>query len=267
MPPQPKPQPTGETAAPGAAPPGAPWLSVVVPLKNEAGNVALVAEGIAAACAGRGLVEAIFVDDRSTDGTAERVMELAGRLPMLRLVRHGASAGQSAAIHTGVAYARGPVICTLDGDGQNPPSEIPKLLDRLEARHFPDGVALIAGQRTGRQDSHSKRWASRAANTIRSWLLRDGTRDTGCGLKLIRRDVFLGLPYFDHMHRYLPALVARDGWGTLHVDVAHAARNAGRSNYANFGRAVAGAYDLVGVMWLIRRRKKAHRSEVTEVRC
>lgn len=244
-----------------------PWLSVVVPLKNEAGNVAMVAEGIAAACAGSGAIEAIFVDDGSTDATSDRVRELARRLAMLRLVRHSLSAGQSAAIHTGVAYACGSVICTLDGDGQNPPSEIPRLLDRLEGRAFPEGVALIAGQRTGRQDTASKRLASRAANAIRSGLLRDGTRDTGCGLKLIRRDVFLSLPYFDHMHRYLPALVARDGWRTLHVDVAHAPRNAGQSNYANLGRAVAGAYDLMGVMWLIRRRKKATRADVTEVRC
>ena len=261
MPPQPR-QPPG-TASHAEAP----WLSVVVPLKNEADNVAMVAEGIATACADRGPVEAIFVDDGSTDATAERVREVCRRLPMLRLIRHGTSAGQSAAIHTGVAYARGDVICTLDGDGQNPPAEIPRLLDRLEGRDFPEGVALIAGQRTGRQDSHSKRLASQAANTIRSGLLRDGTRDTGCGLKLIRRDVFLGLPYFDHMHRYLPALVARDGWRTVHVDVAHAPRNAGRSNYANLGRAIAGAYDLIGVMWLIRRRKKATRAEVTEVRC
>jgi dolichol-phosphate mannosyltransferase len=122
-------------------------------------------------------------------------------------------------------------------------------------------VALIAGQRIGRQDSASKRWASKAANAIRSGLLRDGTRDTGCGLKLIRRDAFLSLPYFDHMHRYLPALVAREGWRTLHVDVAHAPRHAGRSNYANLGRALVGIHDLVGVAWLIRRRKKARAIE------
>jgi dolichol-phosphate mannosyltransferase len=125
-------------------------------------------------------------------------------------------------------------------------------------------VALIAGQRVGRRDTLSKRWASKAANGIRSSLLKDGTRDTGCGLKLIRRDVFLALPYFDHMHRYLPALVARDGWGTLHQDVGHAERHAGKSNYANFGRAVVGASDLIGVSWLIRRRKKVRGTERTE---
>ncbi len=134
---------------------------------------------------------------------------------------------------------------------------------RLDGQRFPDGVALVAGQRVGRQDTASKRLASKAANGIRAYLLRDDTRDTGCGLKLFRRDVFLGLPYFDHMHRYLPALVARDGWKTLHVDVAHAERHAGRSNYSNLARAIVGAYDLVGVMWLIKRRKKARGVEVT----
>ena len=180
---------------------------------------------------------------------------------MLRLVQHPTSAGQSAAIHSGVGFARGNVICTLDGDGQNPPAEIRKLVSRLQGTAFPPGVALVAGQRVGRQDTASKRLASRAANGIRARLLKDGTRDTGCGLKLIRRDVFLSLPYFDHMHRYLPALVARDGWKTLHVDVAHAPRHAGRSNYANLGRALVGVYDLIGVMWLIKRRKKARGTE------
>ena len=248
--------------SPPTEPSETPWLSVVVPLKNEAENLAFVTEGIAAACAAFAPYEIVYVDDGSTDETAAKVLELEARFPMLRLVRHATSAGQSAAIHSGVTLARGAVICTLDGDGQNPPSEIPKLLARLDGRRFPDGVALVAGQRVGRQDTASKRLASRAANSIRAHLLKDGTRDTGCGLKLIRRDVFLGLPYFDHMHRYLPALVARDGWTTLHVDVAHAPRHAGRSNYANLGRAVVGVYDLVGVMWLIRRRKKARGVEV-----
>jgi dolichol-phosphate mannosyltransferase len=242
-----------------------PWLSVVIPAKNESGNVELVASGVAEACAPFAPFEVIYVDDGSTDDTAARVLALRERLPMLRLVQHAASAGQSAAVDSGVRLARGSAIVTLDADGQNPPAEIPKLLARLEGRSFPDGVALVAGQRVGRQDTASKRLASKAANGIRQALLRDDTRDTGCGLKLIRRDVFLSLPYFDHMHRYLPALVARDGWRTLHVDVAHAARHAGRSNYANLGRALVGVSDLVGVMWLIRRRKKARGAERTEV--
>jgi dolichol-phosphate mannosyltransferase len=240
-----------------------PWLSIVVPLKNEAENVGFVTEAIAAACGDLAPFEVIFVDDGSSDATADMVLALGARFAFVRLVVHERSAGQSAAIHTGVGHARGAVICTLDGDGQNPPAEIPKLVARLEGRRFPDHVALIAGQRVGRRDTASKRLASRAANGIRSSLLKDNTRDTGCGLKLIRRDVFLALPYFDHMHRYLPALVARDGWRTLHVDVAHAPRHAGKSNYANLQRALVGAYDLVGVTWLIRRRKKAKGHERT----
>lgn len=144
------------------------------------------------------------------------------------------------------------------------PGEIPKLLARLNGHSFPEGVALIAGQRVGRQDTRSKLWASKAANGIRSRLLRDGTRDTGCGLKLFRRDAFLALPYFDHMHRYLPALFTRDGWTIDHVDVGHAARHAGSSNYANLSRALVGIYDLIGVMWLIKRRKKARGTEAPE---
>ncbi len=234
-----------------------PWLSVVVPMKNEAGNVALMIEGVAAACADVGPFEAIFVDDGSDDDTAARVLAARARHPFVRLIGHDRSAGQSAAIASGVAAARGTAICTLDGDGQNPPGEIGKLIARLEGRAFPAGVGLIAGQRIKRQDTVSKRLASRAGNAIRVGLLRDGTRDTGCGLKLFRRDAFLALPYFDHMHRYLPALFGRDGWAVAHVDVAHAERHAGRSNYANLGRALVSIPDLFGVAWLIRRRKKA----------
>ncbi len=267
MPPRPDSSPTGENPVPDqarAAVADEPWLSIVVPMKNEAENVAFVTEAIAAACADVGPFEAIYVDDASTDGTAAAILALRRRFPFLRLVRHPVSAGQSAAIHSGVLVAKGGAICTLDGDGQNPPSEIPKLLGRLDGRAFPADVALVAGQRVGRRDTLSKRWASKAANAIRQGLLKDGTRDTGCGLKLFRRDAFLALPYFDHMHRYLPALFARDGWRVTHVDVAHAERHAGRSNYANLGRALVGVYDLIGVAWLIKRRKKARGVEVTE---
>lgn len=240
---------------------GNPWLSIVIPMKNEAENAAFVADAVAAACAPFAPFELICVDDGSTDATADRILALISRHPFLRLVQHPVSAGQSAAVHTGVTFARGNVICTLDGDGQNPPSEIPKLLALLDGRTFPDGVGLVAGQRVGRQDTASKRIASRGANALRVWLLRDGTRDTGCGLKLFRRDAFLALPYFDHMHRYLPALFARDGWQVRHVDVGHAARHAGHSNYANLGRALVGVPDLLGIMWLVRRRKKASGAE------
>jgi dolichol-phosphate mannosyltransferase len=243
--------------------PETPWLSIVVPMKNEAENVAFVTEGIVEACADHAPFEIIYVDDGSTDDTSAQVLAIRERFPMLRLIRNPQSAGQSAAIHTGVGFARGRAICTLDGDGQNPPAEIRKLVGRLEGTRFPEGVGLVAGQRIGRQDTASKRLASRWANGIRAWLLEDETRDTGCGLKLFPRDVFLALPYFDHMHRYLPALVARDGWRTVHVDVAHAPRHAGRSNYANLTRALVGISDLCGVMWLIRRRKKARGTEIT----
>jgi dolichol-phosphate mannosyltransferase len=247
-----------ETELPGEAT----WLSIVIPAKNESCNIELVVEGIATACAAYAPYEIIYVDDGSTDDTAAKVRQMAGRYPFVRLIRHAESGGQSAAIHSGVLAARGSVICTLDADGQNPPSEIPALIARLEGRAFPEGVGLVAGQRVGRQDTASKRWASQAANAIRARLLRDGTRDTGCGLKLFRRDAFLAFPYFDHMHRYLPALAARDGWQVLHADVSHAPRHAGTSKYANLGRALAGIYDLIGVVWLLKRRKKVRGVEV-----
>jgi dolichol-phosphate mannosyltransferase len=250
----------------GAAPeqgvwPGPPWLSLVVPLRNEAENVAFLTEAIAGVADRLGAFELVYVDDGSADATAARVAEAAARFPFVRLVAHAAPAGQSAAIHSGVLLARGAAICTRDGDGQNPPAEIPRLLAGLDGHAFPSGVGLIAGQRVARRDSVWKRLGSRIANGIRSWMLRDGTRDTGCGLKLFRRDAFLALPYFDHMHRFLPALFARDGWGVVRVDVAHAPRHAGRSNYGNLARAAVGVHDLLGVAWLIRRRKKVRPQE------
>ncbi len=241
-----------------------PWLSIVIPAKNESGNIELVVEGIVASCAAHAPYEIIYVDDGSTDDTAARVGEMAAKYPFVRLIRHPSSGGQSAAIHTGVLAARGSVIGTLDADGQNPPSEIPNLIAQIDGRVFPEGVALVAGQRVGRQDTLSKRWASKAANALRGWLLNDHTRDTGCGLKLFRREAFLAFPYFDHMHRYLPALAARDGWAVLHADVSHAPRHAGRSQYSNLGRAVVGIYDLIGVVWLLKRRKKVRGIEAGE---
>jgi glycosyltransferase involved in cell wall biosynthesis len=230
-------------------------LSIVIPMKNEADNVADLLRGVAAGVSGVA-AEVVVVDDGSTDGTAEAAAALSSEVPGLRVIRHDRSGGQSAAVHTGVRAAAGRVVCTLDGDGQNPPEELPKLyrplLDDTAGR-----LGLVAGQRVGRRDTWSKRAGSRFANGLRSWLLKDGTRDTGCGLKGFRRDAFLGLPYFDHMHRYLPALMKRDGWEVLLVDVAHRPRGAGRSNYSNLQRAWVGIFDLMGVAWLIRRRKKA----------
>jgi dolichol-phosphate mannosyltransferase len=232
-----------------------PEFSIVVPMKNEAENVAHLVASIEAACAERDF-EAIFVDDGSDDGTADVACAL-GK-PWLRIVRHPRSAGQSAAVHSGVMAARAPVICTMDGDGQNPPAEIPGMV----APFFGDTPpGLVAGERQGRKDTVSKRWASRFANTLRGWLLKDGTRDTGCGLKAFRRQDFLRLPYFDHMHRYLPALFKAHGLQVMHMPVSHAERHAGASNYTNFQRALVGAVDLFGVMWLIRRTKRVSPEE------
>ncbi len=233
-------------------------VSIVIPMRNEAENIAPLIENIVAACADLTDYEILVVDDGSTDGTAAAAEAVAATHP-LRLIRHDRSGGQSAAVHSGVLAARAPVICTLDGDGQNPPSELPKLYRPLLED---DGkLGLVAGQRVGRQDTLSKRLASRFANGLRSWLLKDGTRDTGCGLKAFRRAAFLSLPYFDHMHRYLPALFKRDGWQVMLVDVSHKERHAGKSNYSNLQRGLVGIYDLIGVAWLIRRRKKATPTE------
>lgn len=231
-------------------------VSIVIPMKNESENVDALITDIARACSELDAFEIIVVDDGSTDDTADRVRAMAAGLPQLRLVQHPQSGGQSAGVHSGVLAATAPIICTLDGDGQNPPSELPKLFTPL-LQDTTGRLGLVAGQRVNRQDTASKRWASKFANTLRAWILHDGTRDTGCGLKGFRRDAFLRLPYFDHMHRYLPALFKRDGWEIALVDVAHRERQGGRSNYNNFQRALVGVSDLIGVAWLIRRRKKA----------
>ena len=230
-----------------------PLFSIVVPMLNEAGSVEPLAREIAAACAPLGAFEAIFVNDGSTDATSERIAALRAEFPWLREVRHARPCGQSAALRTGVTAARAAIVCTIDGDGQNPPAEIPKLLaPLLEGR---PGLGLVAGQRIGRQDSASKRLASRLANRLRARILHDGTSDSACGLKAFPREVFLALPFFDHMHRYLPALVRREGLAVELVDVAHRARCSGASKYTNTGRAVAGLRDLLGVWWLLHRRR------------
>ncbi|QFU16705.1 glycosyltransferase family 2 protein [Microvirga thermotolerans] len=229
----------------------APRISVVVPVKNEAPNVLPLVEEIERACAPLGPFEAIYVDDGSTDDTAAAVLRARETRPWLRLVKHEASCGQSAAVRTGVHAARGDVIVTLDGDGQNDPAFIPKLVAALGA----PSVGLVAGQRIGRKGA-GKRWQSRIANAVRGRVLKDGTRDTGCGLKAFRRDVYLRLPYFDALHRFMPALVKREGYEIAHVDVVDRHRHAGQSKYGLFDRLWVGILDLAGVWWLIRRRRR-----------
>jgi dolichol-phosphate mannosyltransferase len=239
----------------------APAVSVVVPVRNEADNVGPLAEEIAAAMNGRWSFELVFVNDGSIDGTAAALERLTSERPWLRQMVHAAPCGQSAAVRTGVAAARAPLVVTLDGDGQNDPSFIPALVRALETGGA--RVGLIAGQRVGRA-SGFKRLQSRIANAVRGAILRDGTRDTGCGLKAFRREVFLALPYFDGLHRFLPALVKRDGYEVGHVDVIDRPRRHGRSNYGMWDRLWVGILDLAGVWWLIRRRRRVPRiSEVT----
>ena len=232
-------------------------LSIVIPAHNEAGNIAALVDDIVLHVAPLAPFEIIVVDDGSTDTTFAELTAAQARLPMLRVIRHDRAGGQSAAVHTGVLAARAPVVCTLDGDGQNPAEELPRLAAPI-LQDKTGKIGLVAGQRVKRQDTWSKKLASRFANGLRGWMLRDGTRDTGCGLKAFRREAFLALPYFNHMHRYLPALFARDGWQVALVDVSHRPRGAGRSNYSNLQRGLVGAVDLFGVVWLLRRKKTAH---------
>ena len=237
-----------------------PQLSVVIPAFNEEGNVLdLLAETVAA-LRGQVAFEVIFVDDGSRDGTLARLRGAMATTPELRVLAHERQAGQSTAIRNGVKAARAPWVATLDGDGQNDPADLPKLLAARDGG--PPEVKLYAGWRVNRQDSGSKKWASKWANGIRSRLLRDATPDTGCGTKLFEREAFLDLPYFDHMHRYLPALMQRAGWRTVSVPVNHRPRGAGASKYTNLGRALVGIRDLMGVAWLIaRNRRTAVREE------
>jgi dolichol-phosphate mannosyltransferase len=229
-------------------------LSVVIPVKNEAENIAPLVAEIRSALEGGASFEIVYVDDGSTDGTTAEVRRLAAAGAPVRLVRHARSCGQSAAIRTGVRNARGPWIATLDGDGQNDPADIPRLWQLARAENAP---ALIAGWRQARRDTWWKRLSSRIANGVRGRMLGDATPDTGCGLKVFRRDLFLDLPYFDHMHRFLPALVKRAGGRTVSVPVNHRPRARGRSNYGTLDRLTVGIVDLFGVMWLMRRSSVA----------
>ncbi len=236
-------------------------LSVVIPVRNEAGNIAPLVAEIAGALDGYALYEIIYVDDGSDDSTAAEIARLQASVKQLRLLRHAQSCGQSAAIRSAVKAARGRWIATLDGDGQNDPADIPALW-RIAQGAADDGPAtpplLIAGYRTRRRDNWSKRQASTIANAVRRRLLKDDTPDTGCGLKLFPRALFLDLPFFDHMHRFLPALVLREGGDVRSVPVNHRPRQRGISKYGVFDRLGVGIADLVGVLWLRRRLARPH---------
>ena len=236
----------------------APILSIVVPVRNESENVLPLVEEIHTALEGGAAFELVYVNDGSIDDTAAKLEQARARFPALRVVTHTESCGQSAAIRSGVDAAEGTWIVTLDGDGQNDPADIPALVEiALEDGAVAEGALhLVAGIRRQRRDSWLKRVSSRVANAVRQALLHDGVTDTGCGLKVFRRDAFLLLPYFDHMHRFLPALIIRGGGRIRCADVNHRPRLRGVSNYGLFDRLWVGISDLLGVAWLLRRAKR-----------
>src|SRR5258705_560912 len=242
----------------------APAVSVVVPVRNEAGNVAPLVADIAAELSGRAF-EIVYVNDGSSDGTEAELIALMRERPYLRQIRHKVSCGQSSAVRSGVAAARAPVCVTLDGDGQNDPKFLAPLIDALAqggAR-----VGLAAGQRLGRKATGFKKFQSRIANGVRGAILRDGTRDSGCRLKAFRRHAFLALPYFDGLHRFLPALIRRDGFDVVYVDLVDRDRRHAVSTYGLWGRLWVGLLDLAGVWWLLQREKRVPQvSEVFDAR-
>lgn len=224
-----------------------PEVSVVVPVHDEEGAAPALAREIARAFAGRAF-EVLFVDDASRDGTRAALKALTGEIPELRILTHATNAGQSRALRTGILAARAPIVVTLDGDGQNDPADAPGLVEALLAG--PPELAMVGGERVKRRDSFAKRLASRIGNGARKRLLGDNANDTGCGLKAFRREAFLRLPYFDHIHRYLPALMLREGYGVEFRPVNHRHRETGRSKYTNLGRLATSISDLFGVLWL-----------------
>jgi dolichol-phosphate mannosyltransferase len=231
-----------------------PDLSVVVPVYNERDNIPPLLAEIAAALRGTVDYEVVYIDDHSSDDSRAVLAAQKARHPELRVLHHVTQSGQSTAVRNGVKAARGTWIATLDGDGQNDPADIPGLLAERDTAD--SAIKLFAGWRVNRKDTLSKRLGSRFANALRSRLLHDATPDTGCGIKLFERTAFLDLPYFDHMHRYLPALMQRAGWKVKSVPVNHRPRGAGSSKYTNLGRAIVGISDLRGVAWLIRRSRR-----------
>lgn len=239
-------------ASSGAAPP---TLSVVIPVRNEAPNIGPLVAEIEAALAAVPH-EIVYVDDGSTDDTWAALQAAREAGAPVHALRHKSSCGQSAAVITGVKAARGRWIATLDGDGQNDPADIPKMLARAESEAAAGRRTLVAGHRVNRKDSGIKRYSSRIANAVRSRLLKDATPDTGCGLKVFARDLFLDLPHFDHMHRFLPALTLRQGGSVVSEPVNHRPRVRGASNYGTLDRLLVSIFDLVGMAWLQRRGKR-----------
>ncbi|WP_367025892.1 glycosyltransferase family 2 protein [Methylococcus sp. ANG] len=230
-------------------------LSVVVPVHNEIDNLESLIGEITQALSPLGDYEIVYVDDGSTDGTLEKLRALKASVPALRVLRHVRCCGQSTALRTGILAARGAWIATLDGDGQNDPADIPRLLEALDQLGGETGRGMVAGYRRKRKDTGWRRFSSRIANAVRGGLLRDNTPDTGCGLKVFSRALFLELPYFDHMHRFLPALTQRAGAPVISVEVNHRPRLSGVSKYGTWHRLWVGIVDLFGVMWLQRRAR------------
>lgn len=231
-------------------------LAVVIPALNEAGNIGDLVRETSNCIPADLLREIVVVDDGSDDATADEIEALLPAMPKLAYVRHARRAGQSAAVRSGVRTASAPVIATMDGDGQNDPHDIPRLLATLLQSE--PGLSLVGGVRQKRRANLSKRLASKFANRIRTAILRDDCPDTGCGIKVFRREMFMDLPYFSGMHRYLPALSHAYGHRAAYVPVNDRPRRAGRSKYTNFGRALLGIHDLIGVSWLIRRTALPH---------
>lgn len=250
--------------AAGAAPTGdAPLVSVLIPAKNEAGNIGKLVSEVVTALRPECAFEIVLVDDGSDDGTGDEFVQSCRDLGAAgQLVRHQASVGQSTALCSAALQARGRYLITIDGDGQNDPADMPGLLRSARETESQSAHFCIAGYRKNRQDTEWKKFQSRIANAVRQKLLSDQVPDTGCGLKLIPRATWLQLPYFDHMHRYLPALMQRAGWQVKSVPVNHRARSAGSSKYNNLNRALVGIADLRGVAWLIRRSRRSGIDEI-----
>ena len=228
-------------------------ISVIVPVMNEEGNIAPLINEIALAATTSPITEIIYIDDGSSDNTFNVLTSLTTQFPMLRVLQHDRRSGQSTALLTGIKAATNNIIATLDGDGQNDPADIPALYDLYKTETITGAKVMITGRRKKRQDNFGRRFASRFANRLRAYLLKDSTPDTGCSLKMFARIDYLDLPFFNHMHRFLPALMIRNGVRLAHVDVSHRPRTTGVSKYTNFNRAIVGIADLMGVMWLQRR--------------